>query len=70
MRICTSSGMPFSYIVKINKSGAYTGELLISRKEESKTLTRSSIILAYDIVLKENEIVDVFDKYSASVVKI
>lgn len=42
----TSSGLPFSYQVKTRKNGDYSGELLISRKEGSKTLTRSSILLA------------------------
>lgn len=42
----TSSGLPFSYRVKKRKDGTDSGELLISRKEDSKTLTRSSIVLA------------------------
>lgn len=48
----TSSGLPFSYTVKISKNGNYTGELIVSRKEESKTLTRSSVMLAFHTVLK------------------
>jgi hypothetical protein len=55
----TSSGLLFSYAVKKNKKGAYTGELEISRKEESKTLTKSSVILAFHIVLEAMEVVDV-----------
>lgn len=43
----TSSGLPFRYTVKRTRSGAYGGELEVSRKEGSKTLTRSSIMLAF-----------------------
>lgn len=43
----TASGLPFSYRVKRKKDGSYSGELLISRKEDSKTLTKSSVLLAY-----------------------
>lgn len=49
----TASGLPFSYIVKRRKDGAYSGELIISRKEGSKTLTRSSVMLAFHRVLDE-----------------
>ena len=47
----TSSGLPFSYTVKKKKNGDYSGELLVSRKESSKTLTKSSIFLAFHKVL-------------------
>ena len=42
----TSSGLPFSNTVRQKKNGEYSGELLISRKESSKTLTKSSMLLA------------------------
>lgn len=48
----TSSGLPFSYTVKRKKNGEYSGELLISRKESSKTLTKSSVFLAFHKVLE------------------
>lgn len=51
----TSTGLPFSYTVKRKKNGDYSGELLISRKEESKTLTRSSVMLAFRKVLEAVE---------------
>ena len=53
----TSSGLPFSYTVKKKKNGDYSGELLVSRKESSKTLTKSSIFLAFHKVFRaiENE---------------
>lgn len=52
-RFYTSTGLPFSYTVKRKKNGDYSGELLVSRKEESKTLTRSSVMLAFCKVLEE-----------------
>jgi hypothetical protein len=47
----TSSGLPFSYVVKQRKNGDYSGELIVSRKEGSKTLTKSSILLAFHKVV-------------------
>lgn len=58
----TLSGLPFSYVIKQNKNGRYTGELIVSRKESSKTLTRSSIMLAFHTVLEKIEIVSIADK--------
>ena len=52
----TLSGLEFSYMVKHKKNGEYSGELLISRKETSKTLTRSSVMLAFHKVLEQIEI--------------
>lgn len=49
----TLSGLEFSYTVKHKKNGEYSGELLISRKETSKTLTRSSVMLAFHKVLEQ-----------------
>ena len=49
----TLSGLEFSYTVKHRKNGEFSGELLISRKETSKTLTRSSVMLAFHKVLAE-----------------
>ena len=49
----TLSGLEFSYTVKRKKNGEYSGELLVSRKETSKTLTRSSVMLAFHKVLAE-----------------
>lgn len=43
----TVSGLPFSYTIKIGKNGQLTKELLINRRENSKSLTWSSICLAY-----------------------
>ena len=43
----TASGLPFWYTLK--RSGS--GELIVSRKEGSKTLTRSSILYAFHVVM-------------------
>lgn len=51
----TVSGLAFSYTVKRNRTGTYGGELLVSRKEESKTLTKSSVLLAFHKVLEKME---------------
>ena len=58
----TSSGLPFSYVVKRKRNGEYSGELLVSRKESSKTLTRSSVLLAYHKVIDSNKICDIDGK--------
>ena len=52
----TLSGLEFFYTVKRKKNGEYSGELLVSRKETSKTLTRSSVMLAFHKVLEQIEI--------------
>jgi hypothetical protein len=49
----TKSGLMFSYVVKCKRNGEYSGELIVSRKEESKTLTKSSIMLAFHKVLSD-----------------
>jgi hypothetical protein len=51
----TKSGLMFSYAVKCKRNGEYSGELIVSRKEESKTLTKSSIMLAFHKVLSDME---------------
>lgn len=43
----TSSGLPFSYSLKIGRNGEYTKELFIDRRENSKSLSWSSIRLAF-----------------------
>lgn len=59
---CTSSGLPFSYVVKRKRNGEYSGELLVSRKESSKTLTRSSVLLAFHKVIDAAQICDINGK--------
>lgn len=54
----TSSGLSFSYHVKRKRNGEYSGELLVSRKESSKTLTKSSVLLAFHRVLEDISVVE------------
>lgn len=54
----TSSGLPFLYTVRRKRNGEYSGELIVSRKEESKSLTKSSVMLAFHKVLSEIVTVD------------
>ena len=49
----TASGLPFSYSVRKKRDGTYSGELLVTRKEGSKSLTRSSVELAFDRVCRD-----------------
>lgn len=52
----TYSGLPFSYKLKKGRSGAYTKELFIERRENSKSLAWSSVVLAFrkTLEMKEN----------------
>ena len=44
----TATGLPFRYKLKIGKNGEYNRELLIDRREKSKSLTWSSVVLAFE----------------------
>ena len=52
----TYSGLPFSYEVRKGRSGEYTKELWIDRREKSKSLAWSSIVLALGNI--KGEVVD------------
>ena len=43
----TYSGLPFTYEVRKGRNGEYTKELWIDRRENSKTLSWSSIKMAF-----------------------
>jgi len=43
----TASGLPFTYSLKVGRGGKYTKELFIDRRESSKSLSWSSIRLAF-----------------------
>ena len=43
----TYSGLPFTYKLRIGRNGAYTKELWIDRRENSKSLAWSSIRMAF-----------------------
>ena len=49
----TYSGLPFSYEIKKGRNGAYTKELWIDRREKSKSLAWSSIVLALGNIKEE-----------------
>ena len=56
VRFKTYSGLPFSYEVRKGRNGEYTKELWIDRREKSKSLAWSSIILALSNI--KGEVVD------------
>ena len=43
----TLTGLPFSYTIKTGRNGSLTKELWIDRRESSKSLSWSSVLLAY-----------------------
>lgn len=54
----TASGLPFTYRIKRGRNGAYTKELLIDRRERSKSLTWGSIRLAFAHALEsQNQLI-------------
>lgn len=54
----TYSGLSFSYEIRRGKSGKYTRELWIDRRENSKSLSWSSVKLAFDKVKDEKRIIE------------
>ena len=48
----TVSGLEFRYQLKTGRSGEYTKELLIDRRENSKSLSWSSVVLAFDCAME------------------
>ena len=50
------SGLPFTYEIKKGRKGEYTKELWIDRREKSKSLAWSSIVLALKNI--KGEVVD------------
>ena len=54
----TYSGLPFSYEIKKGRSGEYTKELWIDRREKSKSLAWSSVLLALRNIKKVGGVVD------------
>ena len=58
----TYSGLPFSYEIRRGRNGAYTKELWIDRRENSKSLAWSFVRLAFE---KINEIGAVIERSKA-----
>lgn len=58
VRFKTYSGLPFSYEIRKGRSGEYTKELWIDRRENSKSLAWSSVLLALGNVKEVRAVVD------------
>ena len=58
VRFKTYSGLPFSYEIRKGRSGEYTKELWIDRRENSKSLAWSSVLLALGNVKEAGAVVD------------
>jgi len=54
----TLSGLPFTYKLKKGRGDEFTKELWIDRREGSKSLAWSSVLLAYQNIGKVGEVVD------------
>ena len=54
----TMTGLPFYYKLKIGKNGEWNKELLIDRREKSKSLAWSSVLLALGNVKEVGAVVD------------
>ena len=54
----TISGLPFSYQLKTGRNGELTKELWIDRRENSKSLAWSSVLLALGHIKKVGEVVE------------
>ena len=52
----TYSGLPFTYEIRKGRSGEYTKELWIDRRENSKSLAWSSVLLALNNIKKVGEV--------------
>lgn len=58
VRFKAYSGLPFSYEIRKGRSGEYTKELWIDRRENSKSLAWSSVVLALGNVKEIGAVVD------------
>ena len=54
----TYSGLPFTYEVRKGRNGEYTKELWIDRREKSKSLAWSLVLLALNNIKKVGEVVN------------
>ncbi len=48
----TVSGLPFTYSLKVGRAGEFTKELFIDRRENSKSLSWSSVRIAFERVIE------------------
>ena len=58
VRFKTYSGLPFTYEIRKGRNGQYTKELWIDRRENSKSLAWSSVLLALGNIKKVEEVVE------------
>ena len=58
VRFKTYSGLPFTYEIRKGRNGKYTKELWIDRRENSKNLAWSSVLLALGNIKKVGEVVE------------
>lgn len=58
VRFKTYSGLPFTYEIRKGRNGQYTKELWIDRRENSKSLAWSSVLLALGNIKKAGEVVE------------
>ena len=58
VRFKTYSGLPFTYEIRKGRNGQYTKELWINRRENSKSLAWSSVLLALHNIKKVGAVVD------------
>ena len=58
VRFKTYSGLPFTYEIRKGQNGKYTKELWTDRRENSKSLAWSSVLLALRNIKKVGEVID------------
>ena len=58
VRFKTYSDLPFTYEIRKGRNGQYTKELWIDRRENSKSLAWSSVLLALHNIKKVGAVVD------------
>ena len=58
VRFKTYSGLPFTYEIRKGRNGQYTKELWIDRRENSKSLAWSSVLLALNNIKEVGSVVD------------
>jgi len=58
VRFKTYSGLPFTYEIREGRNGQYTKELWIDRRENSKSLVWSSVLLALNNIKEVGAVVD------------
>ena len=58
VRFKTYSGLPFTYEMRKGRNGQYTKELWIDRRENSKSLAWSSVLLALGNIKKVGKVVE------------